>query len=284
MKNITNNDWLRLFVIIIPYVLIVGVFQIIGYNIVGVSLIIEDKEFTSYQRVVITFSTLIGTIITLVLFMKFVDKEPFKNLGLHWKGKSKDLLIGVLLGAVIMCFAYFFLISLEGIVFEKIVISWKDIFYGVLVFACVSFSEELLFRGYVLKNFMSSFNKYFALILSSLLFALMHGANPNIDFIPLINLFLAGILLGTSYIYTKNLWFPIGLHFAWNLFQTFFGFNVSGKSFYSIIEFKTLGSDLMTGGAFGLEGSIFSIVIQIFLIFALVVYFERKNRKVFNLS
>ena len=163
-------------------------------------------------------------------------------------------------------------------------INWRSIFYSILVFTCVSFSEELLIRGYVLKNFMSSFNKYFALIMSSLIFALMHGANPNISLIPLFNLFLAGILLGTSYIYTKNLWFPIGLHFGWNLFQTLFGFNVSGQDFYSLIEFKITASNLITGGAFGLEGSIYSIVIQVVLIVFLIMYFERKNRKISNLS
>ena len=59
------------------------------------------------------------------------------------------------------------------------------------------------------------------------------------------SLFLAGILLGITYIYTKNLWFPVALHLSWNLFQTLFGFNVSGKDFYSLIEFKIQENNLL---------------------------------------
>ncbi|MDT0622852.1 CPBP family intramembrane glutamic endopeptidase [Croceitalea vernalis] len=277
IKKIKNWDWLRVVALILPYLLVVGVFQVFGYYIAGVPLNTEDYEFNSLQRTIITFTTLLGTVIVLFLFIRFVDKEPFKNLGLYWKGRSKDLLVGILLGAFIMCFAYFLLLGIDSIAFERMVVSWKDILYGILVFTCVSFSEELLFRGYVLKNFMSSFNKYIALVLSSLIFALMHGANPNIDLFPLINLFLAGILLGISYIYTKNIWFPVGLHFSWNIFQTLFGFNVSGIDFYSLIEFKIPKNNLINGGEFGFEGSILAIVFQIILILILFFYFESKN-------
>ena len=81
---------------------------------------------------------------------------------------------------------------------------------------------------------MSSFNKYKALIISSILFSIMHGLNPNISLFSLFDLFLAGIVLDLSYINTKNLWFPIDMHLSWNLFQTLLGFNVSGQDTYLI--------------------------------------------------
>jgi hypothetical protein len=87
----------------------------------------------------------------------------------------------------------------------------------------VAVVEETLFRGYVLKNFMESFNKYAALIISSGLFSSMHYFNLDFDLFSFFSLFLAGILFGISYIYTKNLWFPIALHLSWNLFQALFG-------------------------------------------------------------
>ncbi|WP_394345110.1 CPBP family glutamic-type intramembrane protease [Formosa sediminum] len=69
------------------------------------------------------------------------------------------------------------------------------------MFILVSLIEETLFRGYILKNLIISFNKYIALSISSLLFALMHSANPSINLLSFVNLFFAGMLLGTSYIY-----------------------------------------------------------------------------------
>jgi len=122
---------------------------------------------------------------------------------------------------------------------------------------------------------MISFDKYVALIISSLLFSLMHWFNPNIDLFGFIDLFLAGILLGISYVYTKNLWFPIALHFSWNLTQSFLGFNVSGQDAYSIIEFTIPENNLLNGGDFGFEGSIFSIIAQIVFIIIIVNYFNK---------
>ena len=104
----------------------------------------------------------------------------------------------------------------------------------------------------------------------------MHGANPNMDWFSFLNLFLAGILLGMSYVYTKNLWFPIALHFSWNFFQSLFGFNVSGQDFYSLIEFNIPEKNKLNGGDFGFEGSVFSIIIQIILIFSIFIYYQRK--------
>jgi len=108
----------------------------------------------------------------------------------------------------------------------------------------------------------------------------MHGFNPNIDLFGFVDLFIAGILLGISYVYTKNLWFPIALHFSWNLMQTFLGFNVSGNDAYSIIEFKTTENNLLNGGNFGFEGSIFSIIAQIIFIVVIWAYYHKKVKKI----
>ena len=171
------------------------------------------------------------------------------------------------------------LISLNQVQFVKFNVSVIDITLAILVYIFVAFTEEALFRGYILRNFMGSFNNYVALIASSVLFAVAHGFNPNMDWFSYLNLFLAGILLGATYIYTKNLWFPIALHFSWNFFQTLFGFNVSGQQFYSLIEFKITDKNIINGGDFGFEGSIFSIAAQVLLIASIFVYYERIKPK-----
>ncbi len=107
----------------------------------------------------------------------------------------------------------------------------------------------------------------------------MHIANPNMDWFSFLNLFLAGILLGITYTYTKNLWFPIALHFSWNLFQTLFGFNVSGQDFYSLIEFKITDNNMINGGDFGFEGSIFSVIAQVLAIGAIWFYYNKNQPK-----
>lgn len=273
-----HNGWLRAIAIIIPFFLISNIFGAIGYFLSGVQFK-PNPEMTTEQFVIVNFCSMIGTYLIIWIFMKFVDKEPFIKLGFQTKNRLKDFVIGILIGAIVIASGYAILSSLEEIQFAHMLIDTKEIILSISLFIIVAFAEEVLFRGYVLKNLMTSFNKYVALIVSSIIFALLHGINPNIDLFSLTNLFLAGILLGLSYIYTKNLWFPIALHLSWNLFQTLFGFNVSGKDVYSIIEFSIKENNLINGGAFGFEGSILSIAFQLVVIFSIGIYYNRKLSK-----
>ena len=274
-----HNGWLRVLAIIIPYFVIVGVFQVIGFILSGNEFSDVNPEMTSEQKVIINFCSLIGTFLVIWIFMKFVDKEPFVKLGFQTKNRLKDFVVGILIGAVVMATGYALLLTLEEIQFVHTLVDIKEIILSISLFIIVAFTEEVLFRGYILKNLMTSFNKYVALITSSIIFAIAHGLNPNIDLLSMINLFLAGIVLGSTYIYTKNLWFPIALHLSWNLFQTVFGFNVSGQDTYSLIEFSIKENTLLNGGGFGFEGSLLSVIFLTTLIISIGIYYNRKNSK-----
>lgn len=274
-----HNGWLRAIAIIIPFLIVSAIFATIGFLISGADFD-TYLDMSTEQMVIINFCKIIGTFLLIWVFMKFVDKEPFIKLGFQTKNRLKDIVVGILIGIVVMASGYLILVSLKEIQFTRTLIDTKDIILSILLYIIVAFAEEVLFRGYILKNLMTSFNKYVALIVSSILFALLHGMNPNMDLLSLTNLFLAGILLGLSYIYTKNLWFPIALHFSWNLFQTLFGFNVSGQDFYSLIEFSVKENTLLNGGGFGFEGSLLSAIYLITLIISIGIYYNRKNSKI----
>lgn len=272
------KGWHRAVLIILPYFLIVGLLQLVGAFLLGIDLSSDSVQQTSEQHFVITLFGLIGTFTVLIWFMKTVDRELFINLGFYFKNLWKDLAMGVLLGFLIMASGYLTLVYFGLIVFEAIVFEGYELLLTFLVFLFVAVSEEMLFRGYILRNLATSSNRSLALVLSSLLFAFFHSANPNLTWISYTNLFLAGILLGLLYLITKNLWFPIGLHLGWNFFQTFFGFKVSGIEAYSSIQFKMIEKNMFNGGDFGFEGSILSILIQIALIFA-IIFIEKKSVK-----
>jgi uncharacterized protein len=259
-KEYILKGWQRILLLIIPYLFIVGTFQLIGAFIAGVDITNLEPKKISTQELTISIFDLFGTFFVLWLFMKFVDKEHFTKLGFQTKNRLKEFIIGILIGLIIMSLGYFILIGLKEIFFIRIHFNYKELLISILLYTIVALVEETLFRGYILKNLMNSFNKYIALVISSILFSLMHGFNPNIDLFSLFNLFLAGIVLGLSYIHTKNLWFPIAMHLSWNLFQTLLGFNVSGQDTYSMIEFGKNEGNLINGGAFGFEGSYLSII------------------------
>ena len=276
MKN-KNRGWQRVLLIIIPYIFIVGIFQYIGVLITTADFTSINFQKSSEQEVILSFFSLLGTLLILWIFMKFLDKEKFINLGFETKNRLNEFLIGIIIGAVIMSTGYLLLLFLGEIYFQKTIIDFKEIILSIILFIVVAVMEETLMRGYVLRNLMISFNKYVALLISSIVFALMHGFNPNVDLFSMTNIFLAGILLGLSYIHTKNLWFPIALHLSWNLFQTILGFNVSGQDSYSLVEFSIKENSLLNGGDFGFEGSILSVIAMLITIIGISFYYYRKR-------
>lgn len=270
------EGWQRIVLLIIPYLFIVGIFQVFGALMAGIDITDFECQKTSYQQLLISVFDLIGTFLVLWIFMKFVDKERFIKLGFEFKGKLKTFVIGVFIGLIIMSFGYLILIYLKEIFFIRINFQFRELLVTIALYTIVAVVEETLFRGYILKNFMNSFNKYIALIISSILFSLMHCINPSINLFSLLDLFLAGIVLGLPYIYTKNLWFSIAMHLSWNLFQTLFGFNVSGLDTYSIIEFEIIDGNLINGGGFGLEGSYLSIIAEIITLVGIEIYYKKQ--------
>ena len=289
MKKITNHKgWLTAILSIIPFFIFVSFFRGIGVGFSSASaergiidfdfdkyLEIEDMKDFLVADTIIQYFDLIGVLLLLWILMRFVDKEPFIKLGFSLKGKINDIILGMTLGLLLMAVGYTILILLGEIKFIGFNYDLKNIILLFLLFIAVSIAEETYVRGYVLKNLLQSFNPIISLIISSAIFSLLHLFNPNVNYIALTELFIAGILLGISYVYTKNLWFPIALHLSWNFFQVMFGFNVSGMDTYSLIEFEIIENNNINGGDFGFEGSYFSILFSLIMMYFLWKYYKK---------
>ncbi|MFA6955792.1 MAG: type II CAAX endopeptidase family protein [Thermoanaerobaculia bacterium] len=134
-------------------------------------------------------------------------------------------------------------------------IDWVEIF---AVFVPAAIHEELVFRGYLLQK-PAKLNLWASVAVTSVLFALVHGGNPAVGKIALVNIFLAGVLLALAWVWRRNLWIPIGIHIVWNVFSgPVLGHEVSGLSLpKTLLRTVDPGPDLLTGGAFGIEASVF---------------------------
>jgi len=276
-----SKGWKNILKIIIPYIFIVGAFQLIGYYIAGMDFKhTANIETTPFQTFVITFSTLTGTVFVVWIFRKYVDNKTFVSLGFGREFAGIDILTGFILGFILLLSGFVILILVRQIEFVKFQFNPADLILSVGIFIFVAITEELLVRGYILNNLLTSFNRYTALVISSLIFSLMHGANPNINFFSLFELFICGLFLGLSYVFTRSLWFPIALHFSWNFFQgPVFGFNVSGIELNSMIVTKYDIANLWNGGEFGFEGSVLSLIFQLIAIGYIIIRFNRRERK-----
>lgn len=129
--------------------------------------------------------------------------------------------------------------------------------------AAAAATEEVLYRGVLFRRLEHWTGTWVALVVISALFGLSHILNPNADWWgALIIALTGGLMLTSAYIMARNLWVPIGVHFGWNFAAGgIFSTEVSGNDTPpGLLESVTSGPSLVTGGALGPEGSIYTLV------------------------
>lgn len=180
--------------------------------------------------------------------------------------RPKDWLYGALLATVLYAVGFGVSLGLGAIEVTETAFNPFSLLTSLLFFLLVAVTEEWALRGFVLERMLQGgVNKFWALFLSATLFSLIHIGNPNFNFLSFINILLAGILLGSSYIYTRNLCFPISLHWFWNWIQgPVLGYEVSGNKFCDgLLTLHLPEANLINGGAFGFEGSVLCTVLLV---------------------
>lgn len=211
------------------------------------------------------------TLMLIGIFLSAWIVWHFRGVSLARLGRSlairkKDLLSGISLAIVLYAVGFGVSLLAGAIEIAGVVFNPSSLLISFVFFLLVAITEEFALRGFVLERMLQGgVNKFWALFLSATLFSLVHIANPNFDFLSFINILLAGILLGSSYIYTRNLCFPIALHWFWNWIQgPVLGYEVSGNKFCDgLLTLYLPETNLINGGAFGFEGSILCTVLMV---------------------
>ena len=212
------------------------------------------------------------------VFRKFVDRRSVHSLGFDFRNRIHDAIAGVLIPVVILGMVTLLLYFSGNLEWADISFEATHFVAGLFIMIIVAIGEEIVFRGYILNNLLQSVNRWLALGISALLFAMMHSNNPEVTIISVLNLFVAGILLGLNYIFTRNLYFAILLHTSWNFLQgPVLGFPVSGVQLESVLHPEVKGNEFITGGGFGLEGSLLTAMLIAVAILILVLLYMRNN-------
>lgn len=266
-----KQGWLRAFIFLIVWVLIQAGLSNLIYTLA--KPLTENGNHQTDPALNLLFISLIsfGTSIPAVwVFRKLIDRKSIVSLGFTWKGYERYAWSGFFGGVFIMAAGALLLLAARNLKFIAFDFSPKDLMLYVLVMIVVAVAEESVIRGYILNNLLESFPKWIALLISATLFALFHFLNPAFNWLSMLGIFLGGLLLGINYVYTKNLWFGIFMHFSWNFFQgPVLGFKVSGLDTNSLLVQDINGPAWWTGGSFGFEASLLACL----LIFAVTVYF-----------
>lgn len=208
-------------------------------------------------------------------------KLPLAGLGLSLKGQWKDGLKGLLLAVALYAVGFGLSWSLGAVEVVGIVFRPACLLTSLLFFLLVGVTEELAVRGFILGRMLDGgIPKFAALAVSSAIFSLLHVSNPDFSLVPFLNILLAGGLLGASYLYTRNLCFPISLHWFWNWLQgPVLGYEVSGNKFGGgMLVLRLPGDNLLNGGSFGFEGSVLcSVLLVVATVVVIRVYKDRRR-------
>lgn len=192
-----------------------------------------------------------------------------------------EAVLGVLTGTIFIAGSAIIIMALGGYSFQwassanagSVIISSIGAALGAAII------EELIFRGLMFQAIDKLGGKPLALAVTSLFFGVAHLGNPGATLWSAFAIALeAGVLLGAAFLWRRNLWFAMGLHFAWNAIEGLLGIPVSGHSAAGLFTVEVNGAALLTGGDFGLEGSIVPVVISLLISIPMLIGAARYRR------
>ena len=235
----------------------------------------------------VLISSLFAVIVSYIVcffYAKKVEKRNAVSLGYVRKGAPLQFILGFIIGAAMMVAAGL----LSAVTGNGEFTLNPSINYPMLILFFIGYliqggAEEIMNRGFLMVSLRSSFSKskhknIWAALISSLIFAILHGLNPGMTFLSFFNLFGAGLFFAVLFIRFDNIWICSAAHTAWNFFQGhILGASVSGlPSPASVFMFNDSGSHLINGGKFGFEGGLMVTLVQLIAI-ALLIFLPSKR-------
>src|ERR1051325_666699 len=192
-----------------------------------------------------------GIVMSVKIAARRLDHRPLAHYGILLDAAWwKSLALGFAVAAAVMLLVF----AGEWAAGMLVITSLGAVsLFSIVKVLCVGVYEEFVARGYLLRNL--------GVVLSSLLFALLHLTNENASLLSTAGLFVNALFFAAAALFTRRLSAAIGAHIAWNLFEgSILGFPVSGdKEIASLIHIRQLGDSVITGGAFGPEAGLVGV-------------------------
>ena len=218
---------------------------------------------------------------TVFRWTRKVEKRPIRTLGFYRENFLSSLLKGFGLGLALFLLTLLGLVALGQYRLESIHLNLYSLVFVVFTILQGT-TEEVVARAWLLPQLASRTNLKLAILISSVLFTLLHVGNSGLTPLSLVNLFLFGVAMALYLFKTDTVWGVAGIHGAWNFAQgNLFGVLVSGQSSgTSIMKFTPQGNqDWLSGGSFGIEGSIMTSLVLLLLIVYLGYQLKKENER-----
>ncbi len=226
---------------------------------------------TEWSVNLVELSSFIFITLIVVIWTRKVEKASWKSIGFTRKKAGLNFLLGWGIGGGILIFCVLVMMALGAVEITGINFSGGLLLRFipiVIVWSIQGNAEEVLARGWLFTAVSSKHNILLGIIVSSVFFTVLHLGNDGIAVLPLLDLALFGIFAALLMLKTKNIWVISGFHASWNCFQgSVFAFPVSGHAAGdAFITVKSKGAEWLSGGSFGVEGSLVSILTQLVII------------------
>lgn len=240
------------------------------------------KEGSEEGTVVMLFLTSVCIILT-AIFIRLVENRPLRTGMIEKRKMIPDYMSGLLIGFAM--FSGVVLIAWFGGGLNRIAESpsLSPLTYTLLCFGWLiqGFSEEFMFRGWIMTSAGTYHKPWTAVLLSSVLFAAAHLGNDGISILAFVNLTLYGMAAALLILRKRSIWCAGALHSVWNWAQgNFYGLSVSGMktSPNTVLHFEqTAGKELLNGGAFGLEGGVAATIVLVVCIMIFLMMPQRES-------
>jgi len=224
---------------------------------------------------------LASAVVATYLMLRVVDELPWNTVGLDRAAASPPLLIrGVAFGGLTIAAASLLLLSTHMLRIETAIPGswWGEAGHSTVMLLPAAFFEELLMRGYVFAMLRRAAGWKLALIVTSIVFGLLHIPNPGADSESILAVIVAGFFLGTILLVTRSLYAAGAAHFAWNwVMSGALHIAVSGVPSrdpdYRVVD---SGPDWLTGGPWGPEGGLAAVAAMFVVLFYLYGRYLRR--------
>lgn len=240
-------------------------------------------EMSPENQVWYTIIQLFATIIPMaaaILFCRFAERRSLRSMGFVREGWLKKYLLGMAMGFAMFSAALGISVLAGGAQYVGTDM-YSPLQYALL---CVGWviqgaEEEIMLRGYFMPSLSARLPMWAAVLISSLFFSLMHLLNTGFTLLAFLNILLIGIAFGLVAIRTNSIFTCCALHSVWNWAQgNFYGLPVSGmETGPSVLRFSLTDSPLWSGGAFGIEGSLAALIVELAVI-ALLLFIPQKKK------
>ncbi|RZK42130.1 MAG: CPBP family intramembrane metalloprotease [Pedobacter sp.] len=234
-----------------------------------VGLVSKELFSPLVNDIISQIAIVLAVLAALYFIWKTYPKYNFSGVFLIERNVVSGFLKGTMIGSSILILCAGIALIIGNVSFSWGEVDLNNVFGFLMLYIFVSLFEEFFFRSFPLVVLAERYKASISVVITSLLFGVAHISNEGFTLLAMLNITLAGVLFAMLVLLKRNIWWAVGIHFGWNFTQgVVLGYKVSGTNAGGFLQAHPLGVDYLSGGKFGVEGS----VICTFVLILTIVY------------